>query len=57
MNSINNLQDCFIYSDKLEYWCKANKTTPPIKCEKLKEKYIDYCKQNIQIFYDTIEKR
>ncbi len=49
---INNMSDCIKHSNRLEYWCKTNKTISSSKCEKMKEKYLEYCRQN---FYKTFE--
>lgn len=45
---INDMSVCIEYSNRLNDFCKTNKTVSSQRCDKLKEKYLDHCKQQFQ---------
>lgn len=45
---INDMSDCIEYSNRLNDFCKTNKSVSSLRCDKLKEKYLDHCKQQFQ---------
>ncbi len=50
---INNMKECIEHSNRLDYWCKTNKSISPSRCDKMKEKYLEYCRQNFITFFQN----